>query len=113
MIVEALRGEYERAKFFVRDFVSEELKIARLALEAMFVEVAMDTWDIILGTLPATGLALAVLVLVATQINKRIDDTNKRIDDTNKRIDDLRAEVHNLIKLIVPQASMPTKTQRG
>ena len=36
--------------------------------------VTMDTWDIISASLPAVGINVAVMALVATQINKRIDD---------------------------------------
>ena len=76
----------------------------------------MNTWDIILGTLPAAGLVLVAMVFVTTLTNKRIDDTqmliNKRIDDTNKRIDDLRAEVFSRLDRIESILTGPTKAQR-
>ena len=46
----------------------------------------MDTWNIMLGTLPIGGLAIGVALLATSLVNKRNDDTNKRIDD-------LRADV--------------------
>ena len=58
----------------------------------------MTMWEVMIATVPATAVGVAVLAIVIGSINKRIDDTNNRIDkgfddlknDVNKRIDDLR-----------------------
>jgi len=72
----------------------------------------MDTWNIMLGTLPIGGLAIGVALLATSLVNKRIDDTNRRIDDTNKRIDDLRADVLARLDRIEQYFTTHPKTQR-
>lgn len=69
----------------------------------------METWNIILGTLPAAGLVLAVMGLVTMLTNKRIDDTQMLI---NRRIDDLRAEVLSRLDRIEAALQGPAKAQR-
>lgn len=62
----------------------------------------MDTWDIVLATLPAAGIVTALIMTTIVLVTRL----------TNKRIDDLRAEVHNLTQIFAPQAG-GSKTQRG
>lgn len=57
----------------------------------------MDTWDIISATLPAVGINVAVMALVATQINKRIDDLRHDLQRQLDRIEKaLPTVIHTL-----------------
>lgn len=64
----------------------------------------MDTWNIMLGTLPIGGLAIGVAPLATSLVNKRIDDTNRRIDD-------LRADVLARLDRIEQYFTTHPKTQ--
>lgn len=64
----------------------------------------MDTWNIMLGTLPIGGLAIGVALLATSLVNKRIDDTNRRIDD-------LRADVLARLDRIEQYFTTHPKTQ--
>ena len=56
----------------------------------------MDTWGIVIAVFSAAisvgGIVMSALILVANQINKRLDDMQTSI---NSRIDDLRTAVHS------------------